>query len=221
MNESPLQPGNAAFLCYDGLRIPTQVLAIAQDTVGVAAPPPPFPTSGQGIELEFETPSGVATYYTRVVICPEKQGDAMILMRAANSRGPERRTDWRVPVNLLTQVRRLSPPGVMPCRIVNLSSNGLLLEIENDLALEDVLDLYLALPGEPEHVVRVRVIREEPQGFWPKRMHRFGLLFVGMAAPAKRSLTHFMWQQLLKMFPRDMARRFPGGRAWRRFFRLS
>ncbi|HNR32118.1 MAG TPA: PilZ domain-containing protein [Candidatus Hydrogenedentes bacterium] len=213
---SYLEPGRRVTLCLAERRVPSRILAVAQDTVGVTMDTPPYPDEGAGVGLEFEGPDGAVSYYTRVIVCPRAPGDAMILMRAPNISGAERRRAWRVPLDLRAPVRRVAAGKAADMRVVNISTEGALLEPEAALELHEVLDIYLALPGQDPHLVRARVVREEASPKRRPRSLRFGVLFADLAPDARRTLTYFMWERLIKLYPKEMAKLFPGGKAYRK-----
>lgn len=193
------------------------ILAVAQDTIGVSLDEPPYPARGGPVSLEIETPQGTLSYYTRVIIRPSAPGEAMILMRAPNIAGAERRRDWRVPMNAYTQFRRIAPAKVSNAHLLNLSVGGVLLETGMNMEVAELLDLVLNLPESAQHVVRGRIVRRETAPAPAEA--RYGVLFVETPSPARRSLTEFMWARLMKLYPREMAERFPGGKGHRKWTR--
>ena len=212
-----LQEGRAVFLRFGGRRAHSVILAVAQDTIGVTLDTPPYPPRGTAVSLEIETPAGLATYYTRVIVRPSGPGEAMILMRAPNVAGAERRRDWRVPLNALTQFRRIAPAKAGSAQVLNVSIGGVLLETAVSMDVAEFLDIVLHLPEAPQHVVRGRIVRREAAH--ESGPDRYGVLFVDTPAPARRVLTEFIWRRLLLLYPREMAARFPGGkgdRKWKR-----
>lgn len=213
----PLEQGRSIYLRFGGRRVPSEILAVAQDTIGVSLDEPPYPVRGAAVSLEIETPQGLLSYYTRVIVRPGGPGEAMILMRAPNVNGAERRRDWRIPMNALMQFRRITPAKVSNAQLLNLSIGGVLLETPMSMDVAELLDLVLNLPESVQHVVRGRIVRREaepgPAGV------RYGVLLVDTPAPARRALTEFMWARLMTLYPREMAERFPGGKGHRKWTR--
>lgn len=214
MNSQFLQAGREVTLCLPGRRVPSRILAVAQDTVGVTMDTEPFPDEGMGVSLEFATPQGACSFYTRVIIRPREPGGALILMRAPNISGAERRRTWRIPMSVPAPVRRIAAGRAESMLLVDISTGGALLETGIPLQLNEMLDICLALPEQEPHVVRARVVRAEAPAPCSEGGLRFGVLFVEMAADARRELTHFMWERLLRLYPKEMARLFPGGKAF-------
>lgn len=216
MTLSFLEPGREVVLCFPGHRVPSRILAVAQDTIGVALDIEPYPDEGTGVGLEFESPQGVFSFYTRVIVRPHEPGGAMILMRAPNISGAERRRTWRIPMNVRTPVRRVAAGKAENMLLVNISTEGAMIETKTSLSLNELLDVVLALPDEEPHVVRARVVRAEAPTPQRGGVLRFGLLFIEVAPAARRALTYFMWERLLQLYPKEMAKLFPGGKAYRK-----
>ena len=82
-----------------------------------------------------------------------------------------------------------------------------------DLELNDLFDLRLALPEEPCHWVLGRVIRLEPS---ESDARQFGVLFVELSAAAKRSLTTHICKCVRRERSDDVSALFPGSKKYRK-----
>jgi len=193
--------------CY-----PVEVVAFARDTIGVTYPGPPFPEEGTAAVLEFEDGEALVSYNAQVVVAPREPGDGVILQRAASATYAQRRRTWRVPLDTAMAIRKAGAPTPGEAQILNLSTEGVLIETVMAFTLEERIELLLALPDLPAHTLHGRVLRVETAAAGPAA--RYGVGFVAVPPAAKRVLTYFMWKRLRELYPREIAALWPGN--WRR-----
>jgi len=196
-----------------GQRFLVEILDVAQDTIAVSAPGSDYPIDGMGVTLEFHEFGSVVSYHTRVVVGPRQKGDPVILQRMAGLARKHHRRAWRVSLDAYAHLRRHGDIHYQAARIVNISTEGALIETSADLELNDLFDLRLALPGEPSHWVLGRVIRAEPS---ESDARQFGVLFVELSVAAKRSLTTHIWRCVRRERSDDVSELFPGSKKHRK-----
>lgn len=202
--------GRQGHLRFVGKRIPVRILAVRHDTVAVRVIEGPCPYVGAGVELEHAEGWWVAAYHMRVALRSQDHNDLIVLRRASNLRSSERRQSWRVPVDAPGDARRRGENDWFEVQIVDLSAEGGLIEAKRELAVDDLIDLQVALCGKAGRLLVGRIIREEPSDSIASDYRRYGLWFVEMPAESRRVLTQFVWERLQSIRPEDVAALFPG-----------
>ncbi len=211
-----LQPGNTGYVQLVYERRPVELIAVANDTVGVTCPFEQLPLAGSLADLVFTEDRCVAYYHMQVVVAPNEPEDGIILQRAASATYAQRRKTWRVPLTDTIAFQRYGDTRPGEAIVVNVSCDGLLLVTRMPLEVNDMLDLFLVLPDQPARKITGRVVRCETT--YPGR---FGILFVQLSAESKRALTLFMWQQLRKLYPREIASLWPGSGRYKKLKKMQ
>ena len=199
-----------AYVRFNGSRRPVEILAIAQDTVGVTYPYEPFPEAGVTIDLEFDNTRLRACYHEQVVVAPVDKGDGMILRRAPSQTYMERRRTWRVPLAAKTTLRRPNDLVAHDAVVVDLSTEGLLVESNAPFQVGDFVELALPLNGRSLEGVVGRIVRVTSTAPSNPHAHGFGIWFLGLAPQTRKVLTLYMWRRLRELCPGELRALFPG-----------
>ncbi len=202
-----LERGNRGYARFAQERLAIDILAAAKDTIGASCPFDTLPAAGATVDLEFPGSALTACYHMQVVVAPTAPEDGMILQRAASATYAQRRRTWRVPLENRIAFRRLGESSASEAIVMNLSCEGMLMSTSLALAVSSVIEIMLALPGQPAHVVQGRVVRIDPS-----EPACFGVLFLDLGPEPKRSLTYFMWDRLRTLYPREIKALWPGSR---------
>jgi hypothetical protein len=202
-----LEKGRQGFVRFAQARLPVEVLAAAKDTAGVTCPFEPLPSAGVIVDLEFKDTRYIACFHMQVVVAPNEKEDGIILQRAASASYAQRRRTWRVPLSDNISFRKQGDSSPAEGVVINLSCDGLLMATRTSLRVNDVLDIFVTLPGLPKFKMVGKVVRSEIAS-----SGRVGVLFVELSREARRSLTYFMWEQLRKMYPKEISALWPGSR---------
>jgi len=145
----------------------------------------------------------------QVVSGPRKPGDSMILRRMASLTHKHHRRGWRVPLNAVTQLRKPFDATGYRALLVDVSSEGALVETGGRFEVGDVVEFPLCLPLQSSHVVTGRIVRRDERAL-PEGPQRYGLLFVDTPPPAREALTRFIWGQIRRLYPNEAHAQFPG-----------
>ncbi len=203
-----IAPGARCIVTVNAVRYTAEVVASGHDTAGVICRESEFlADAGDEADLEFLDAQYRVVYHMQVVVAPSKPGDGMILQRAASAAYARRRRTWRVSLESPVAICRDGAVQSHEGRVINLSTEGALVAASAPIAVGEMITLYLALPGEPEHAIATRVVRRE-EGEPP----RFGVRFAAVSPEARQSLTRFMWARLRVLYPGDIAAMWPGNR---------
>ena len=202
-----LEKGRQGFVRFSRTRLPVEVLAAAKDTAGVSCPFEPLPSAGVIVDLEFPDTRYTACFHMQVVVAPNEREDGIILQRAASASYAQRRRTWRVPLADAISFRKQGDVQQAEGVVINLSCEGLLMATRTTLRVNDVLDIFVTLPGLPGFKMVGKVVRSEIAA-----SGRVGVLFIELSREAKRSLTYFMWDRLRTMYPKEISALWPGSR---------
>lgn len=197
------------FLRLMGTRFLVHIESAADDTIAVKFPGTSYPVEGLAAELEFHDFNGFKTYYMQVVSGPRKPGDSMILRRMSSLSHKRHRRGWRVPLNAVTELRKPFDASGHRAVVVDISSEGALVESSGRFEVGEVVEFPLCLPLQSSHVVTGRIVRHDKRSI-PGGLERYGLLFVDTPPPAREALTRFVWGQIRRLYPNELRAQFPG-----------
>ena len=93
-----LERGRRGTLDLAAGSVSVEVLAVAEDTIGVRFVGMPYPREGAGGELRLGEGDGAVTYHVQVVVGASDDSDTLILQRVAGAPHHRYRRSWRVPM---------------------------------------------------------------------------------------------------------------------------
>ncbi|HIJ64805.1 MAG TPA: PilZ domain-containing protein [Candidatus Hydrogenedentes bacterium] len=204
-----LQKGRRGLLRFGEKALEIEILAVAQDTIGVRFAGSGHPAEGTGGDLEFGSDASALAYHVQVAVGARDGSDTLILQRVPGAPHDNYRRAWRVPMNVKTNVRGHNDPRAAKAVIINLSADGALIESAAMFDIEELVDLRLPLPGESPQVVHARVIRTEPSEPPSDAVQRYGVRFLELTTEATHSLTFFIWKRLWELYPKEIAQLLP------------
>ena len=201
--QAPFQVGKECFLRVQARIYRSKILGVAKDTIWVSFDDQDHPRQGTVVELEFHDGQGHIAYHTQVVIEPKQRGDGIVLQRASGDKFMKHRRSWRVPTDLVGSVRALNNGHVYQARLVDLSSEGALVETPAEFEVASFVDLTLAFPQRPPHTIKARVVHDS-SGQTHGLLYRFGVRFTEIPRDAQRSLTLFLWKRIRELYPAEL-----------------
>ncbi len=203
----PFEVGNTCYLRVMDRRYLSEIRGVAKDTVWVSFPGANYPIEGMGVELEFHAFDGFVRYHTRVAIGPKKKGDGIVLQRTEAATRLKHRRSWRVPVSLPARIQSGDDVSVQRGRILDLSSEGALLQAMAGIGVGSPIAVDFALPGKPRLLVRAMVIHS---GEAKKAGQRcYGLRFTEIPPEARDSLTWFLWGKIKRIYSAEIRELYP------------
>ncbi len=191
-----------------GARMAVEVLAIAGDTISVRCAGGNLPAKGMGGDLEFAGAHGIVCYHVHVISDPHDADGSLVLQRAASVTRKQRRKSWRVPMHLDTELLRENDQRPYNAMVLNLSAEGAMIETDAPLRMGEPVELCLSLQGGTLFWAVCKAVRTEGDSEGWKQ--RFGLLFVSMPEKGRSIMTHYLWKQLRKLYPKQVRAQFPG-----------
>ena len=198
-------------MVYDGHSFAVEVVALAEDTVGVRCAMGEAPDSGRVVCVAFPFEEGQYLYFMLVVVGAREGGEGLILQRAGSTSYVQRRKALRVPLDVEVAMRPHGLTSSQTVRAIDLSAEGMLIEASGELSIAETVDLMLPFPGAPGHLLYAKVVREATSNTAPER-RRYGLWFVEIGQDARRSLILYLWERLRQLYPGEIAALFPGSR---------
>lgn len=212
--EPGLQVGKQCYLRLLNQTYLVEIIGLAEDTIGVTFPSANFPVEGMGAELEIHDREGFLCFHTRVAIGPKELGDGIVLQRAEAATYLKHRRTWRVPVDFKVKLRRSSDGVRGNGRLVDLSSEGALMETQAAFAQGDDLAMKFRLPGRLSSTVQARIIHwREAAG---PGYARAGLRFSAVPPDARRALTKFLYARIRVLYRPQLKAMYPKRRSSKR-----
>lgn len=205
-----MQEGKTCYLRVMGRLFLVTIQGVADDTVWVTFPGVDYPVKGMGVELEFHDTDGLQSYHTQVVIGREGKGEGIVLRRSPGGCYIKHRQNWRVPTDLPIRLRDVGRMRERMARMINLSSEGTLIETDVVYEVGSSADLVFTLPKQPTCTLTARVIRHENEG--QRQRPRFALWFAKVPNDARRALTWFLWKRIQELYPSDVRSLYPRSR---------
>lgn len=166
---TPPQTGEeVSILAPNSLRLRGQVAARVNGTLTVELEPTPLRrpfhfVAGSEVELEWIHPLGVMQHSARVEDALAEPRPILLLELVGGPEPVERREHGRREVELGVSVWSLSQPTRrLAGTTVNLSASGALLHLPELAPFAAMVDVSIALPGEPLHASAKVVWRRHP-----------------------------------------------------------
>ncbi|MFM1919890.1 MAG: PilZ domain [Candidatus Hydrogenedentota bacterium] len=195
--------GQRCILLIMDERFLATVLSVKDDQLRVSYPSAHFPIEGMYVLLEFHDEDGYSLYESEVLETPRDHGDGLVLrMPHANRRTSHRRT-WRVPADLVAQLKDHVHPKRHEARVTNISAGGMQIETDADLGIGHNIDLDVELPGRGKHrllgAVAHVMVAEDARN---RHLSVAGVRFINPEPETSRAITEYIWKQVHKLHPK-------------------
>lgn len=185
-----------------------EIVALAEDTIGLSATDYIGLEEGDGVELELPDHSGTAYYHTRVVVPPSQAGDGIILQRCEAAAYMKHRRTWRVPVDFRLQISPASGIPNRDGRMQNLSSEGALVSAGPGFLVGDDCRITVTFTGQATCVLHARVIHVS-DGPEENGRYEYGVRFTEMPSKSRYALTWFLYDQIRKRYGNELRALYP------------
>ena len=173
----PITEGVRALLMVLDQRYLVSVLKVHEDSILLTSPTRQFPIEGMQITLEFHDEAGYTSYVAEVLREPRDIGDGLLVSLPQNARINRHREFWRVPVSLKATLKSHVHPQRIQAEVNNLSAGGILVNTANRFADDEVLDIFIDLPGMENEVMVGKVIHSAP-GSLKNTQFQVGISFI-------------------------------------------
>lgn len=118
------------------------------------------------------------------ILKPVRPGD--LLAKVEELLAISRRQEFRV--LLKVQVKGITGTETFFCHSRNLSTSGMLIEVDRDLAHDEVITCMFFIPGAPQIVAEGEVVRSAPAA----EGRSYGIRFRDLPQDSRQQLEHFM-----------------------------
>lgn len=209
-----LSIGRACVLRAGDIAYDVEIVAVAEDTIGVRTDAVFTLEEGSGVDLELPDYEGTAYYHTRVVVVPSQPGDGIILQRCEAANYLKHRRSWRVPTDFRLQ---MAPASGIPNRdgtMLNVSSEGALVSAGPGFIVGDECRITVTLQGQQTCVLHGHIIHV---GDEPSKDNRweYGVRFGQMPHRSRQALTWFLYDRIRKIYGNELRAMYPRRRASR------
>jgi Tfp pilus assembly protein PilZ len=143
----------SALLFVAGQHFVVDIVGVTDDTVQVSFPGEGYPVEGMHVDIEFHDTAGCHFGRIRVLECPVRREDPLILERPGDLPRRTHRVTCRVPTDLTVQIKDQRHPRRHTAAMVNLSYGGALLQTDAPFDFSTQVEMTLSLPGEPQYNV--------------------------------------------------------------------
>lgn len=183
-------------------RFVVEIVEVRDDTIRITFPGIDYPIQGMLVDIEFHDHTGFSYYQTKVVQGPHKEGDGVILERPTDASRSQHRDSCRVPTDLVGQWKLERGGESYEARISNVSTGGAMIQSPGCFEVGMTLELALALPGEPDHILSAQILHAGgPKVEAGEEIYTYGTRFTGYEPGAGRSVTRFIWGRLKELYP--------------------
>lgn len=194
-------------LLLTGQRFLVSVLTVGEDWIKVTFPAADFPIEGMYVTLEFHDDEGFTVFESEVLESPREPGDGLTLRLPDDAHRNSHRTAWRVPANFNASIKGHVHPRVHEVEVIDVSSGGLQVSTQIDLAMGENVDVSFRLPGGDEHKALgavAHVIR--PQSDTQAPLHA-GIRFINPEPETVRALKAYIRQRIAQLGPNGVGPR--------------
>jgi len=173
---------------------------VSDDTLEVSFPVRDFPVEGMHVDLEFHDLEGFTRFESEVLEAPKQAGDYLVLKRPPAYVRNYHRGSWRVPVDFKAQVKGHVHPRRLHVPVVNLSTGGILMLTDSDMAIGDMLEAELPVPALDGEKLTCKVVHraEEAEA---SGLVQVGCTFVSPDPNSIKAISGYIWDRIKELGP--------------------
>jgi len=173
---------------------------VTDDTIEVSFPVRDFPVEGMRVDLEFHDLEGFTRFESEVIQAPKELGDFLVLKRPPAYVRNYHRGSWRVPVDFKAEIKGHVHPRRLHVPVVNLSTGGILILTDSDLAVDDMLEASLPVPELEGEKLTCKVAHRAEEAL-PSGMVQVGCTFVSPDPAAIKIISGYIWDRIKTLGP--------------------
>lgn len=196
----------SALLFVAGQHFVVDIVGLTDDTLQVSFPGEGYPVAGMHVDIEFHDATGCHFGRVRVLECPMRREDPLILERPGDLPRRTHRVTCRVSTDLTVQIKDQRHPRRHTGALVNLSYGGALIQTDAPFDFSTQVEITLSLPGEPQYNVSGHVayiMDAAAQGAYhqgaPTR--QFGIRFDNPEPEVRDAITRYVVTRLQTLYP--------------------
>lgn len=194
-------PGNRCLLLIMEQRFLVSIQDVTENSIEVSFPIRDFPVEGMRVDLEFHDLEGYTRFESEVLVAPKEVGDFLVLRRPPAYVRNYHRGAWRVPVDFKAEVKGHVHPRRLHVPVVNLSTGGLLMLTDAEMAVDDMLDVTLPVPALEGERMTCKVVHIAEESKKSSGLSQVGCSFVSPDPQSIKTLSDFIWKRIRELGP--------------------
>jgi len=181
-------------------RFLVSIQKVTENSIEVSFPVRDFPVEGMRVDLEFHDLEGFTRFESEVLTAPKEMGDYLVLRRPPAYVRNYHRGSWRVPVDFKAEIKGHVHPRRLHVPVVNLSTGGILVLSDGELAVDDMVEAALPIPELDGEKMTCRVVHrgEEPE---PSGLVQVGCSFVSPDPTTIKAVSEYIWARIKELGP--------------------
>lgn len=180
-----------------GSQFLVRVLSSNPETIRITFPGSDNPLEDTWLRLELHEDDSVTSFRTRVIEGARSRDEGLLLEYPTSCSRRLHRDAFRVPTDLVAQVRDRNHERRYSADVVNLSSGGALLQMDAPITPESVVAMLLNIPRQPQcHLVGQVVHTRRRQAAPLSVKGLYGVRFIDPNLPTRESLSHYVGERL-------------------------
>ena len=199
-------PGNRCLLLIMKQRFLVSIQHVSDDHIEVSFPVRDFPVEGMHVELEFHDLEGYTRFDSEVIRAPKETGDFLVLKRPPAYVRNYHRGSWRVPVDFKAEIKGHVHPRRLHVPVVNLSTGGILILTDGNLAVGDMLEASLPVPALNGDKMTCKVVHRA-EALEASGLVQVGCTFVSPDPTMIKAISEYIWERIKALGPAS----FPAG----------
>lgn len=210
-SDNPIRVGNTGLLCLKENRFLVEILGVDGNQIWTSFPGVNYPLHGMGGHFEFHGERGFVAYNVQVLRYADRPETGVVLERSESAEQRTHRTSWRVPTDINVVFRTPNATENFSAVMEDLSADGCQIRTHPVLSIRTPIEMAFALDREHgNQIVEGRVCYvQEDSNLQPSPALRYGVRFVQIPPAARRLLTLFLYHQVRKLYPKDVAAMYP------------
>lgn len=197
---NPFEPGARCLLIIMKQRFLVAIQKVDDDTIEVSFPVRDFPVEGMRVEMEFHDLEGYTRFESEVLRAPKEAGDFLVLKRPPAYVRNYHRGSWRVPVDFKAEVKGHVHPRRLHVPVVNLSTGGILILTDSDMAIGDMLEASLPVPALDGEKLTCKVVHRADE-IESSGLTQIGCTFVSPDPASIKVLSEYIWDRIRELGP--------------------
>ncbi len=199
--EKDIKKGSDCLIRVMDKQMLVKIVDVGDDSFRVSFSGVNYPVDGMFVELDFHDHDGVRSYRSEVVQGPKKKNDGIVLSKHVELTLKQHRDSCRVPTDLMVQVRDQIHVRRYNAFLLNLSTGGVLIQVDAPFDLDTTVELTISLPGEAQYMVLGQILHVskafENLG---NGAHLYGLRFIGVDPLVQECISRYCCKRLQELY---------------------
>jgi c-di-GMP-binding flagellar brake protein YcgR len=181
-------------------RFLVSIQKVSDHQIEVSFPVRDFPVEGMRVDLEFHDLEGFTRFESEVLETPKETGDFLVLRRPPAFVRNYHRGSWRVPVAFKAEIKGHVHPRRLHVPVVNLSTGGLLLLTDGELAIDDMIEATLPIDALEGEKMTCKVVHRAEEAE-PSGLFQVGCAFVSPDPALLKAISTHIWNRIRELGP--------------------